>query len=49
MQFLTTGEKEIIETIEKISPVGFETVIRVVYIATRRYNTKFFQVLRFNQ
>ncbi len=53
MQFLTTGEKEIIEGVErKISKVAFETVIRVVYIATNEaYNIpSFFQVASgFNQ
>ena len=53
MQFLTTGEKEIIEAIEKnIAKVGFETVIRVVYIATKEAYTipNFFQVASgFNQ
>ncbi len=53
MQFLTSGEKEIIEAIErKTSKVGFETVIRVVYIGTKEafYIPTFFQVASgFNQ
>jgi hypothetical protein len=53
MQFLTTGEKEIIEAIEKnIAKVGFDTAIRVVYIATKEAYTipNFFQVAAgFNQ
>lgn len=53
MQFLTSGEKEIIEGIErKVGKVGFDTVIRVVYIATHEAYTipTFFQVASgFNQ
>ncbi|MDP3764268.1 MAG: hypothetical protein Q8Q95_01465 [bacterium] len=53
MQFLTSGEKEIIEAIErKIAKVAFETVIRVVYIATKDafYIPNFFHISSgFNQ
>ncbi len=53
MQFLTPLEKEILEAVERnVSKVGFETVIRVVYIAKKEvYNIPtFFQVASgFNQ
>ncbi len=53
MQFLTSGEKEILEALEKkIAKVGFNSVIRVVYIARKEsYNIPtFFQVTSgFNQ
>lgn len=53
MQYLSPGEKEILEGVEKnIAKVGFETVIRVVYVATKEaYNIpSFFQVTSgFNQ
>ncbi len=48
MQYLSTGEKEIIEGIEKkISKVGFETIIRVIYIARKEvfYVPNFFSVV----
>lgn len=36
MQFLTSGEKEILEAVEKkISKVGFNSMIRVIYIAKK--------------
>jgi hypothetical protein len=47
MQFLTPLEKEILEAVERnVSKVGFETVIRVVYIAKKEvFNIPtFFQV-----
>lgn len=47
MQYLSPGEREVLEAVEKnISKVGFETVIRVVYIAAKdAYNIPtFFQV-----
>ncbi|MFY9493333.1 MAG: hypothetical protein WAP55_02570 [Minisyncoccia bacterium] len=53
MQFLTSGEKEILEGVEKkIAKVGFNSMIRVVYIAKKEvYNIPtFFQVSSgFNQ
>lgn len=53
MQYLSPGEREVLEAVERnISKVGFETVIRVVYIAAKEtYNIPtFFQVTSgFNQ
>lgn len=47
MQYLSPGEREVVESIElNIAKVGFETVVRIIYVARRDvYNPgKFFSV-----